>query len=285
MAKWVGKDFEHEGNPLSASGWLHFFRQNIRGFQWSQYDNIDYFGSLEKILEVLNTTKERVTGIVTSDFSEGANTRNQSGEITLSKELQESIVKRLRKLLSQQKWGKKCIEEVSVVQSLDTILSQIEISEMRTKDQWITHFNSEWLDAVSREFDRIVKQAIKIIVANTKNRVPGRQISTRVTNAHYKMEWENITMSTDLEKQIQFQIQQISDDRTQVQRERPGKEALARSLKPVALLDIQSLPQAGWWQIAWRRTVGSWGASWDDLFLPARGKRIWKKWPSDGNDD
>lgn len=52
-------------------------------------------------------------------------------------------------------------------------------------------------------------------------------------------------MSTDLEKQIQFQIQQISDDRTQVQRERPGKEALARSLKPVALLDIQSLPQAG----------------------------------------
>ena len=236
MAKWLMRSSEHEVNPLQISGWLNFFKQRIPRFTWSQYDNPVHFQSLEEILKVLNTTNESVARIITSDFPKGTYMRNQSGDIILSKELQESIVMRLRELLAPQEWGKIWIEEIPLVSTLETVLEQIESFWTKTMDKWIIHFCPEWRVISEKIFDRIVKQAIRIIVAKTKNRVSEKNIISRITNAHYKMEWENITMSTELETQIQLQIQQISDNISQTAKEGPERLAMALSLKPQSAL-------------------------------------------------
>ncbi len=378
MAKWHRRSFEHEINPLPASGWLNFFRQKIRGFQWSQHDNADYFESFEKILQVLNTTNERACGMVTWDFSEDAYRRNESNEITLSMELQDTIVNRLKELLAQPRWEKVWTQKDLVLPTLETVLSQIEISETRTKDQWITHFCLERIDIQEKLFEKIVKQATRIVVAKTKNGVSERKITARITNAHYRMEWENITMSTHLVEKIFFLIEQTSANRAQARLERPATVALAQSLRSLTSLTmdgyiverrrtdwgftltweiwdmiwnsspqwfdkikkgkkwtpryelkvsskpdfesfvhqlisavtsvlpvpdnqllgwvsslngwkmqdlIRTLSQSEWRQIAWRRTTGTWVQSWADVLFPSEWRRIWKKWPSDGNDD
>lgn len=273
----------------TCSKWLaRLLLKKIRGFRWSQYDNADYFESFEKILEVLNSTIERVAGIVTSDFSEGAYTRNQSGEITLSVELQGVIVKRLRELLAQPRWENVLTEMVHALPKLETVLLQIESLWTKKREQWITYFCPEWMAISDKIFDKIVKQAIVIIIRKTKAKVSEKNIITQVKNAHYTVKWENITMSKDLEEQIQFQIAQLSYERTKVQREKLEIENKAKLLKtqskPPIRLGQHQLDLA-WRQIAWRRKIGIWSVSWGDEDFPTVWRKRWKQWSPDGDDD